>query len=92
MKIGMLPSVFKESLSIKIGRPSPLREINKFHSNNLSGGISVRGNPPYSILLKNLKYKDEIKIIKELKTNGIITDENQDLYNNSLITRSLLIP
>jgi hypothetical protein len=86
-------SKFKRTLGLSIRRPSPLRELNKFHSYQLNENLELGGNPPYSLLLKDIRYKDEIKeIIDELKKHNLITDKNENIYKNSLITRSLLIP
>tara|TARA_B100000925_G_C22002538_1_gene472015 strand:- start:410 stop:2218 length:1809 start_codon:yes stop_codon:yes gene_type:complete len=86
-------SIFTKTLGSSIRTPSPLRDLNKFHSADSLGGIQLGTNPPYSVLFSEIKYKDEFKeIINELKKYGIINQNNEDIYNNAIITKSLLVP
>lgn len=86
-------SIFTKTLGSSIRTPSPLRDLNKFHSADSLGGVQLGTNPPYSVLFSEIKYKDEFKeIINELKNYGIINQNNEDIYNKALITKSLLVP
>ena len=57
------------------------------------GMVKSGGNPPYSIILKDICYKEDIQDIEILlKDHGIITKENESQYKKSLSIGQLLIP
>ena len=69
------------------------KDIQNFGQNITHGKIKTGGNPPFSVLVRDIKYKedsDDIAII--LKEYSILNDENSTLINQSLSQGTLLIP
>ena len=74
-------------------QPENLGEINSFGNNISYGNFTTEGNPPFSIIIKELKYYEDItsisQVLQELK---IIKDENIDEIKTNLERGQLLIP
>ncbi len=85
----------------EISQPEPIiyhteekfEEVKNFAQNFSYGTIQGGGNPPFSLVIRNLKFtedKDDILIL--LKDFGIVTDENAEEISNSFNLGSVLIP
>ena len=68
-------------------------EVKNFAQNFSYGQIQGGGNPPFSLIIRNLKYSDEAQdILIILRDFGIITDQNSNDMTKSLELGSLLVP
>lgn len=67
-------------------------EIKEFAKNLSYGDVSMGGNPPFSIILKNIQYlEDSDEILSILKEHALITNETQTTFEKSLERGTLLI-
>tara|TARA_X000000950_G_scaffold278261_1_gene368898 strand:- start:43 stop:1701 length:1659 start_codon:yes stop_codon:yes gene_type:complete len=67
--------------------------INKFANYAIPKNTRLGGNPPFSVLLKNIKFKNEIKeVLNELETLRLLPQEKTNLFEISLKTGTLLVP
>ncbi len=68
------------------------REIRNFAKSISYGKITLEGNPPYTLLLKNLKFQEDIESIWEiLNEHQIITEDNHKLFKDSLKNGTLFL-
>lgn len=74
--------------------PETFRELQQFAKNISYGNLASQGNPPYSIILKDLKYKeDALDIVSLLKEFQIIKGESEEKAAlDSLERGTMLIP
>ncbi|MBT3982572.1 MAG: hypothetical protein HOE90_14535 [Bacteriovoracaceae bacterium] len=69
-----------------------LDELKEFANNLLIGDYSAPGNPPFSIIIRNVKYVEDLEnIISLLKEHGLVGDENDEQVRSSLKRGSLLL-
>ncbi|MCO4754618.1 MAG: hypothetical protein KC478_09045 [Bacteriovoracaceae bacterium] len=76
-------------------RPSEnFQELQKFAKNITYGNLATEGTPPFSIILKDIKYQEDIDdIIALLKEFKIITSDEEDASaRKSLARGNMLIP
>lgn len=70
-----------------------IQNLQTFATNITYGDLTAEGNPPFSIVIKNLKYKEDAEdiliLLKELK---VIDPEGEDHARSSLLRGSMLIP
>lgn len=67
-------------------------DVKKFGQSMALGKISLSGNPPYSILISNIKYKDDVEDIKIiLREFNLLTSSNEKIMQDSLERGSLLL-
>jgi hypothetical protein len=82
---------FQEKLDDKFD--NKFEEVKNFAQNFSYGQTQVGGNPPFSLIIRNLKYSEEAQdlliILREL---GIVTDQNTENAAKSLELGSMLIP
>ncbi|MBL6988821.1 MAG: hypothetical protein ISR65_03550 [Bacteriovoracaceae bacterium] len=68
------------------------RDLKEFATNITYGTVTTGGNPPFSIILKNVKYlEDSEAIIEILKEHGFITSDNEQDILQGLSHGTLLI-
>lgn len=68
-------------------------EVKTFAQQFSYGQFMGGGNPPFSLILRNLKYQEEASdILIILREMGIVTDENTSETEKSLELGSLLVP
>lgn len=68
-------------------------EVRNFAQNFSYGQIQGGGNPPFSIIIRNLKYASDAEdIITILREFGLVTDQNLQETEKALSFGSLLIP
>ncbi len=73
--------------------PERFTEVKTFAQNFSYGQIQGGGNPPYSLIIRNLKYEDDKESILSLLTEfGIVTEQNLDETNQALEMGNLLVP
>lgn len=89
-----LPSSFTPSVqpTARATPPENFQDIKDFAKNMSYGKMVASGNPPYSLILKNIKFQedaDDILII--LSEHGLIDEQNEAAYQQSLQNGALLI-
>ena len=73
--------------------PEKFEEVKTFAHTFSYGQVSVGGNPPFSLIVRNIKYKEDAdSILSLLKEFGIVTDKNLNETKMALDIGSLLIP
>ncbi len=69
-----------------------LQEIKDFGENITYGTVAMGGNPPYAIMIRNIRFQEEAdEIYRILQEHGIITNDNEHILKQGLETGSLLI-
>jgi uncharacterized protein YbjQ (UPF0145 family) len=77
----------------KITSTNPLQEIKTFANNISYGDSTSEGNPPYSVIVKSVKYEeDAAAIIDHLIEYGLAKEQDKPNLEKSLRLGSLLIP
>lgn len=76
--------------------PPPAREsftdVKAFAGSLSYGAISAAGNPPFSLAIRHIKYREDMEdILIILKEHGIVQDSNEEEYRKSMEMGSLLI-
>jgi uncharacterized protein YbjQ (UPF0145 family) len=80
-------------ISSNFQEPEKFEEVKTFAHTFSYGQVSVGGNPPFSIIVRNIKYKEDAEsIFSLLKEFGIVTDKNLNETKIALDIGSLLIP
>lgn len=73
--------------------PENFQELQNFSKNMAYGNMAREGNPPFSIILKDIKYEEDLEdIVILLKEFKIITEESEAQAKESLRRGSYLIP
>ena len=68
------------------------KDIQDFGQNIEPGKITTGGNPPFAILLKNIKYKDDAEdILRIMREYELLNADNEKTYQQGLQNGSLLI-
>ncbi len=87
----------KEDLNTEESLISPeafesIGSIKEFSENLTYGKIGIGGNPPHTVMLKNIKYKEDVNFIRQiLKDHNLITDKNKSDIETGLTNRNLII-
>lgn len=85
-----LPQYEKED---EFKAPENFKQLQQFAKNISYGNMAKEGNPPFSIILKDIKYEEDVEdILILLKEFKIITEDDEQTTKNSLERGSLLIP
>jgi uncharacterized protein YbjQ (UPF0145 family) len=86
---------FQEEIEQPVSHTPPERfeEVKTFAQNFSYGQIQGGGNPPFSIVIRNLKFEDDKEsIITLLSEFGLVNEQNQLETEKALELGSLLIP
>lgn len=76
-----------------ISSPEKFEEVQNFAQNFSYGQIEGGGNPPFSIIIRHLKYESDAEdILIMLREFGLVTDQNTQETQKALELGSLLIP
>jgi hypothetical protein len=68
-------------------------EVKNFAQNFSYGQVTSGGNPPFSVVIRNLKFEeDKEDIVTILRDLGFLNEKNQEDYLRALSMGSLLIP
>lgn len=87
-----LPS-YEEGPLAEITPPERFEEVKTFAQNFSYGQIQGGGNPPFSLVIRNLKYEDDKdSILSVLSEFGLVNEQNQDEFVRALDLGSLLVP
>lgn len=82
-----------DRISLPDMHPEKFEEVRNFAQNFSYGQIQGGGNPPFSLILRNLKYSDDADdIIIMLREFGLVTDQNLEETQKALEIGSLLVP
>jgi uncharacterized protein YbjQ (UPF0145 family) len=67
-------------------------DVRKFNESLTYGKVTGAANPPFSIIVKDIRYKEDAEdILLILKDAGIVTDTNEEQYKKSMQNGSALI-
>jgi len=84
---------FTETVEEEEQAPERFTEVKTFAENFSYGHIQGEGNPPFSLVIRNLKYEDDKESILSLLTEfGIVSEQNLDETNKALDMGHLLVP
>lgn len=73
--------------------PENFKELQHFAKNMSFGNMAQEGNPPFSIILKDIKYQEDVDdIIRLLVEYKIINEEDRQSAHAGLSRGSMLIP
>jgi hypothetical protein len=90
------PAAVQETKPVEVVKPKPtqaqetFKDVISFVENMSFGSLSHEGNPPYSIVIKNIKYKEDIEAIIELLAKHELA-QDVDSLRDSLSRGSYLI-
>lgn len=72
--------------------PENFKELQKFAKNISYGNLASEGNPPFSIILRDVKYKEDVQdILILLKEFGIVKDEEQEETARKSLERGMIL-
>ena len=72
--------------------PENFKELQKFAKNISYGNLASEGNPPFSIILRDVKYKEDAQdILILLKEFGIVKDEEQEETARKSLERGMIL-
>lgn len=72
--------------------PETFKDLQEFAKNMSYGKMVASGNPPYSLILKNIKFQEDAQdILIILREHGLVDDTNEEAYQQSLNNGALLI-
>lgn len=81
-----------EAVSPEFTPKENFKEIKEFASHLSYGDVALGGNPPFSIVLKNIQYVEDAEdILIILKEHGIVKDDNEESFRKSLQRGILLV-
>lgn len=83
----------QEEENQKWKRPEDFNEVNQFVENLSYGDMSSDANPPYSVIIKNLKYQEDIEdICNVLIENNFLPKDKEEEIRQSISRGQILIP
>jgi uncharacterized protein YbjQ (UPF0145 family) len=84
---------FAEEVHQVYAEPETFKDVQNFANNFSYSSPPTGGNPPFSIIIKNLKFSEDVEsILIFLKEFQIITPESEEDYKKSMSYGFLLIP
>lgn len=67
-------------------------EVKQFAKNISYGVVAAGGNPPYSLIIKNIQYKEDAEdILIILREHGLVNEGNEETMRQGLDNGSILI-
>lgn len=92
------PQVMEDFTSEPVSSPTPsapreaFKDVNEFGNAITYGQVTAGGNPPFSIILRKIKYlEDSERIIEILREHGLCDESNESDYQQGLSNGSMLI-
>jgi uncharacterized protein YbjQ (UPF0145 family) len=74
-------------------KPERFDDVKTFANNFSYGQVQGGGNPPYSIIVRHIKFKEDADdILALLQELGVVNDQNENETKTALALGSLLIP
>jgi len=87
-----LPEIDRTEQAYGQVKTEDFSDVRKFGEHITYGQVSVGGNPPFSIILRKIKYQEDADRIKEiLSEHGLINDSNTPEIEQGIQNGSLLI-
>lgn len=81
-----------EAIPEKPKKPEKFEEVREFGKNISTTTAAIPGNPPFSIVIKNIKFSEDADdILTSLKEYGIATPANENIFKTGLASGSILI-
>lgn len=78
-----------------VASPPPkenFEEVKQFAKNISYGVVAAGGNPPYSLIIKNIRFKEDAEdILIILREHGLVNDGNEETMKQGLDNGSVLI-
>jgi len=72
--------------------PEKFEEVREFGKNISTSTAAIPGNPPFSIVIKNIKFSEDADdILSALKEYGIANPTNENIFKTGLTSGSILI-
>jgi uncharacterized protein YbjQ (UPF0145 family) len=69
------------------------KDVRSFAQHIAYGQVTRGGEPPFTLLIRNINYLDDVEDIKIiLKEYGLYTDDNASLIDQSLLQGALILP
>lgn len=85
-------TLFESNSNESRTEPEKFNDVKDFGKSISYGSVSIGGNPPYSLMLKDIIYEEDSEdIIIILRNHGLLTSENENDIKQSLSTGGLLI-
>ncbi len=82
-----------QALNTEYKAPENFQDLQRFAKNMSYGNLSHEGNPPFSIILKDIKYQEDLDdIVILLKEFKILSAEDETSARQTLSRGSFLIP
>ena len=92
-EIDTLPQFAPPSPTTQPRAPETFKDVQTFAQNITYGKITVGGNPPFSIILKNIKFLEDAEdIISILQEHSLIQDGDVEMFRQSMERGSAIIP
>lgn len=86
------PEPVRETKTPQRKPPENFEDVKQFAQTMSYGHVGAGGNPPFSVMLKNIKYKEDAEdIISLLREHSIVDEQNLKTYEQSLENGALLI-
>jgi hypothetical protein len=89
------PELEPEPTPESIAPPPPkenFEEVKQFAKNISYGVVAAGGNPPYSLIIKNIRFKEDAEdILIILREHGLVNDGNDETMKQGLDNGSVLI-
>ncbi len=73
-------------------KPEDFQDVKNFAQNISYGKVSVGGNPPYSVVLKGIRFQEDAQeILSILEEHGLMTPDTQDTIKQGIEHGAVLI-
>lgn len=86
------PSSSLKPLTENYQAPENFEEVKKFAESSNFSGMQAEGNPSFSLLIKNVKYIEDVNDIVTLLRELKLLNDNEENTRNRLTRGNLLIP
>lgn len=89
------PEFYQEPVQTQAPAPTKrenFQDVNEFGNSISYGNVAAGGNPPFSIILRKIKYvEDSERIIEILREHGLCDDGNESDFRQGLNNGSMLV-
>jgi len=85
--------IHREEKQESFKAPENFKELQNFAKNITYGNLAQEGNPPFSIVIKDIKFQEDLDdVLTLLKEFKIINEESEEQARQSLERGNMLIP
>jgi uncharacterized protein YbjQ (UPF0145 family) len=86
------PDVIQETAAPTSPPPEDFQDIRDFAGSITYGKMAMGGSPPYSVMLKDIKFKEDAEdILTILREHDLVKDDNENIIRGSLENGQVLI-